>query len=302
MGKGGRGKSSSGTSSASKEDDDKLLAAAIAENKIAKEQQQQQQADGAKASGRTPSAGGASSSSEPPKAALTVGEIVQKLNAVPCFCMLNSESDLVTLKDPTDATGKKELCVWFSCPNEAKTTLETCKVANPDCDGLHLGVTPLGIAYAFACGWAECHFYGEKQVRGSTEVFAGAQDPIPLLRDQAVAQGLEPQSWHVPVFTCDELSSPGRTPIFMSRKALAESWVVSGRKLAELPANIAVLDLGVVVHQMQTDVFAWSTIQFVCERKAVQLVNESKQASITARSKAADASGAGSDEAPPPLS
>ena len=88
----------------------------------------------------------------------------------------------------------------------------------------------------------------------------------------------------------------------MSRKALAESWVVSGRKLAELPANIAVLDLGVVVHQMQTDVFAWSTIQFVCERKAVQLVNESKQASITARSKAADASGAGSDEAPPPLS
>ena len=198
MGKGGRGKSSSATSSASKEEDDKLLAAAIAENKIAKEQQQQQQADGAKASGRKPSAGGASSSSEPPKAALTVSEIVQKLNAVPCFCMLNSESNLVTLKDPTDATGKKELCVWFSCPNEAKTTLETCKVANPDCDGLHLGVTPLGIAYAFACGWAECHFYGEKQVRGSTEAFAGAQDPIPLLRDQAVAQGLEPQSWHVP--------------------------------------------------------------------------------------------------------
>ena len=291
MGKGGRGKNPSAASATAAEDDDKLLAAAIAENKKAAKEQQQQEKKQA-------GGGAAASSSELPKKALTVNEIVQKLNVVPCFCLLNGEKNLVGLKDPADPTGQLELCVWFADPKEAKATLDACKAENPALsDTLHLGVTPLGIAYAFAVGWAECHFFGEKHVRGSAEALAGGQDPVPLLRDQASSQGLPPQPWHVPVFTCDELSTPTRMPIFMSRKAFAESWVTSGRKLSEIPSNVAVIDLGVLVHQMQTDVFAWSTIQFVCERKAVQLVNESKQASVAARSAAPE-----DDAAPPPLS
>jgi hypothetical protein len=300
MGKGGRGKTSSAASTAAAEDDDKLLAAAIAENKkAAKEQQQQQQQ---KQKQKPAVGGGASSSSELPKKGLTANEIVEKLNVVPCFCLLNGDKNLVGLKDPNDPTGQLELCVWFADPREAKATLDVCKVENPSLsETLHLGVTPLGIAYAFACGWAECHFFGEKHVRGSAEALAGGQDPIPLLCEQAASQGLDPQPWHVPVFTCDELSTPSRMPIFMSRKAFAESWVTSGRKLSEIPSNVAVIDLGVLVHQMQQDVFAWSTIQFVCERKAVQLVNESKQASVAARSAGASAASSQDDAAPPPL-
>ena len=98
--------------------------------------------------------------------------------------------------------------MWFADATEAQNTLAVAKESNLDLhDQLHLGVTPLGIAYAIAAGWMECHFFGEKQLRGSQEPFAGDQDPTALLHDQAVGQGLEPPSWHVPVFCCDDLCS-----------------------------------------------------------------------------------------------
>ena len=97
MGKGGRGKNPSAASATAAEDDDKLLAAAIAENKKAAKEQQQQEKKQA-------GGGAAASSSELPKKALTVNEIVQKLNVVPCFCLLNGEKNLVGLKDPADPT------------------------------------------------------------------------------------------------------------------------------------------------------------------------------------------------------
>ena len=84
------------------------------------------------------------------------------------------------------------------------------------------------------------------------------------------------------VFCCDELSSPSTMPVFLSRKALAEAWVTSGRKIKEMPENLNVMDLGVLVCQMQTDAFAWATLHFVCERKSIALVKESKQGAMEA--------------------
>ena len=46
---------------------------------------------------------------------------------------------------------------------------------------------------------------------------------------------MEQASWQVPVFCCDELQTPHAMPMFLSRKALQEAWVVSGRKLSDLP-------------------------------------------------------------------
>jgi len=273
MGKGGAGK---GKNKAT-EDDDSLLNAAIAENRAIAEKAQ--------------AATEAAALADVQPSALSGDDIVKKLNAVPCFCILNGADTIVGLKDPNDAMDQNEVCCWFCDAAEAKLTLAQVKAANPEiAASLHIGVTPLGIAFAFASGWADCHFFGEKQVRGASEALAGGQDMVPMLRDQALQQGLEAQSWNVPVFSCDELQSPTVMPLFLSRKALAEAWVTSGRKLADIPANLAVMDLGVVVHQMQQpDTFAWSTVQFVAERRAVQLVQEAGAAAATARS------------APPPL-
>lgn len=311
MGKGGAQGKSRGSSSASASDDDSLLAAAIAENQAiqAKERQdahQQQQQQPA-----APSCG-----------VLSGDAVVEKLNQCPCFCLLNGEKNMVGLKDPTDPTGQLEVCVWFTDAAEAKQTLAACQAANPDLrESLHLGVTPLGLAFAFSSGWADCHFFGDKQIRGSMEPFAGQQDPTALLAGQVASQGLEARSWHVPVFSCDALQSPTVMPLFLSRKALAEAWVTSGRKLADIPSELAVMDLGLVVHQMMhSETFAWSTVHFVTERKAVQLVTEARASAGAARTAAPNPSngsaGGGStaegssseppppllaDEAPPPL-
>lgn len=281
MGKGGRGKGSSKggstTTATSKadEDDDKLLDAMITQNEREKaEIAAAQQATWWGEDGPVPQGGLSKGKPMEPKA------IVEKLNAIPTFCLLSGENALLGLKDMTDKTGKRKICAWFTDPNQAADMLSQCKAHSPDiAAGLHLGVTPLGVAYSFACGWVELEFDGDKQVHGTCE--SGQAE---AMREQAVAQGLEARTWHVAVFTCAELATPSRMPFFLSQKALAEAWLVTGRKLADLNgAHVAALDLGVVVHQMQTGAFDGAKVQFVSERRAIALVHETRQADTVSR-------------------
>jgi len=206
-------------------------------------------------------------------------EIVKKLNAVPTFCLLGGDNKLLSLKDMTDKTGRRSIYAWFTEPKQAEDMLAQCKAHSLSLDGLHLGVTPLGVAYSIACGWSELKVNGDKQVHGSMETEATES-----MRQQAVGHGLEAKTWHVPVFTCAELAEPAHMPCFFSQKALAESWLVSGRKLSDLDrAKLAVLDLGVLVHQMQTGQLNGRSVQFVPERRAVALVNETNQPGTVSR-------------------
>lgn len=201
-------------------------------------------------------------------------EIVDKLNAIPTFCLLSGENSFLSLKDMTDKTGRRNIVAWFTDPKQATDMLAQVKTHSPNLAGLHLGITPLGVAYSFATGWGELKFNGDKQVHGSME----SMESIEAMRQQAVEHGLEARAWHVPVFTCAELATPARMPFFLSQKALAESWLVSGRKLSDLDAvKVPVLDLGVIVHQMQTGQLDGRTVHFLPERRAVALVNETNQ-------------------------
>ena len=55
-------------------------------------------------------------------------------------------------------------------------------------DGLHLGITPLGVAYSFACGWADLKFDGDKQVHGTCE-----RGLAEAMREMALLQGFPPE-------------------------------------------------------------------------------------------------------------
>ena len=66
------------------------------------------------------------------------------------------------------------------------------------------------------------------------------------------------------------------------KRTIPLAWVVSGRKIGDIPANLTVMDRGVLVCQMQTDVYAWSTLQFICERKSLQLVKEAREKRVEA--------------------
>jgi len=287
MGKGGRGGKAPVVAAPSTDSDDALLEAAIAENAKLKAEQEAQAVGSSNGNGSS-NGSGSSKGETPPARALTRDEIVEKLNAVPTFCILNGESNIVGLQD-TERPGL-EVCWWFTDAEDGKEALAAAKANNPDVPGLHLGVTPLGIAFALANGWAETSFYGDMRLGGSREPWGGGQDVGPMLREQLQSEGLEAGGWQLPVFCTDELQSPTAMPVFLSRKALVEAWVTSGRKIGDLPANLTMMDVRLLVHQMQTDgVFAWSTVHFLTSRACVNLVQESRAAAIEARKRWASA-------------
>uniref|UniRef100_A0A7S0NWM0 Uncharacterized protein n=1 Tax=Calcidiscus leptoporus TaxID=127549 RepID=A0A7S0NWM0_9EUKA len=246
----------------------------------------------------------------PPNAALTKHEIIEKLNAVPTFCLLNSDQNIVAMVDPEGGEG--EVCLWFTDADDARRMLAVALEQNPDAL-LHLGVTPLGLAFALAERWAESPFVGDMRLQGNRAVVASMG---PMLREQLAAQGLPAGAWQLPLFCCDELSSARVMPVFLSRADLVAAWEASGRSKESLPANLAVIELKVFVAQMQTDAFAWSSVAFVGSPRSVALVRQSKLASARAAGKggpppthASTASaGAGGDvpagdddDEPPPL-
>ena len=136
MGKGGRGGKGpkQKPTQSTEDDDDTLLNTAIAENLRIKEQ-------------KPPAVAGKDNL---PGAALAREEIIRKLNAVPTFCLLNADKSIVGMENLNGG----EMCCWFLDPAEARAFLATAIKENPDVRGLHLGVTPLGMAYAFIEGWA----------------------------------------------------------------------------------------------------------------------------------------------------
>ena len=59
------------------------------------------------------------------------------------------------------------------------------------------------------------------------------------------------------------------------------------------------MDLRVLVNQMQTDAFAWHTLDFKTSRRSIQLVKEAKEAAAQARRPEGVPSAA--EDEPPPL-
>ncbi|KAL1525129.1 hypothetical protein AB1Y20_020001 [Prymnesium parvum] len=273
-GKGEKGGKSKPKMATPKEDDDALLDAAIAENLRIKEQQPPE----------VPS-----SENKAQGAALSREEIVRKLNAVPTFCLANADKSIVGIENPKGG----EMCCWFLDPAEARAWLATAIKENPDVRGLHLGVTPLGIAYSFAVEWAPVQFIGELRLQGNQAI---VEQMAPKLCEQIRAQGMDPGPWQLPVFLCDELQSPDLLPVFFSRATLVEAWVESGRSKETVPANLSVIDLRVLVAQMQTDAFSWRTLTFVGSADSVALVHEAKELSRKVMERQAHES-----DMPPPL-
>lgn len=70
--------------------------------------------------------------------ALSREEIVEKLNRVPTFAIVNGDDVVLPI---STASGGKDIC-WFTDAAEAKELLEVTRAANPEAD-VQLAVTPL---------------------------------------------------------------------------------------------------------------------------------------------------------------
>ena len=140
------------------------------------------------------------STEDPPKA-LTKQEITDKLNAIPTFCMLNKDNNIV---GTSDAEGKPTCC-WYTDPEEAQAVLAAMKEANPDAaDGLHMGCIPLGEAFKVCKGWpAEVGEEENEETKSINLKIQGTRrigsEVIPALLKQLEEQEIDPGCWQLPV-------------------------------------------------------------------------------------------------------
>ena len=197
-------------------------------------------------------------------------EIVLKLNAVPTFTIVNANKEVVPFLE--DGSQEHTAC-WYVDAAEAKGALVQARLQNPELQ-LHLGVTPLGIAFALAVGWQKSLSSTPLRLQASR---AGAAELEENLRGQCDAHGLDTSTWQFPIFCCDELQGPKMMPMFLNRVDLAVTWEAAGKPKESIPSQITVMDLRVLVHQMQTDVFDWSIVHFIASQSSVDLVQQAKE-------------------------
>lgn len=209
----------------------------------------------------------------PAPKALSRSAIIEKLNAVPTFALLDPSKSVVSIQDGKGG----ESCSWYTDAEEARRMLGVAREANPEV-ALHLGVTPLGLAFSLVAGWSLTQSVAEQGVnltlQGSSSIVASMAS---MLQQQLAAQGLDPGRWQLPVFCCDELQSASLLPMFLSRHDLVRAWIAAGHSREDVPENLTVMDLRVLVAQMQTDAFAWEIVEFVGSEDAAALVQEAKQ-------------------------
>ena len=222
--------------------------------------------------------------------ALSREEIVDKLNKVPTFAIVNGRDQIVPMRDPDLGSGAEDIC-FFCDAAEAKELLELTLAANPEATDLQLAVTPLGNAFLRCHGFpdgpedetaegatarsdeAGGYAGGAMRLCGPRSVVAANAE---VLREQQRAQDVTPGAWVLPAFCHDDFQIEGKLmPFFFSPEDFAAGWTRSGRDADAIPTNLAVMDLRVLVKQMlHTEAFDWSIFQFVSSEEAYALASQ----------------------------
>ena len=156
--------------------------------------------------------------------ALSRDEIIDKLNRVPTFAIVNDEGVVVPMQS-TDGGGS-DVC-WFTDAAEAQECLALTLAANPAAAGsLKLACSPLGVVFDLCKGWPVAD--GEEEAE-PTQYLGGilkVQGPRAVedasvnaaLQEQALAQGLPPIAWQVAIFCHDDFQTPQSKLLFGSAR------------------------------------------------------------------------------------
>jgi len=233
-------------------DDDAILANAIAERKQHDDKERQRKEEEVEAQTIAAMEQAMKKAALSPEGGLpqfTEKDLVEQLNAIPSFAIMNEKSDgsksfvPMRFQDDAGAAGP-ETCAFFIEPTEAKTALLQAKKAAPDLN-LVVGVMPLGNAFALAVGWAEAKGSCGFSVRGSPEM---AKQVGPQIKKQLESQGL-PTTWQFPVLLCEQLQSTTVVPVFLTREGLVATWQACGKE-GPPPAKLQVIDMRMLAAKM----------------------------------------------------
>jgi len=208
-------------------------------------------------------------------------EVIEKLNKVPTFCILQGDGSVISLADGSDG---EESCTWFVDAQEAAQTFQKVKAANPG-ESLRLEAYGLGDALQMCGGWPgdDAPDYDGVLKLAPTKAFV---EPI---RTQLVSslkqEQLAPGAWVMATFIGEELAQAGpegeqrALPVYMSphdlRDAYAKAGVLNGPVAQTGPR---VLELRVLVKHMLDEPKeypnAWRAVEFVPTGEARELLRQ----------------------------
>ena len=232
-------------------------------------------------------------------------EIVDKLDAVPVFSVVDSQTQQVV---PSAAENGVLRCDFHLDVGEATAALERLQRDNPRLP-LSLTVTPLGTAFAL-CEWEkqvsqadeeadedELSF-GEDDEDGDPDAEGGApqvelrlqaceaeaavarpllsEAPVPpLLRRRNAVNGALPLFGSDEIrFAADDGAEAGQSalPLFFRRDDLRAAWLASGGAAEAMP-SVQVTDLRTLAWQMQFDTSQdWRPLLFVAPASSIEYI------------------------------
>lgn len=240
--------------------------------------------------------GGQEQAAPPPAvpAALTREEIINKLNGVPTFCIMNDDGGVVSMRDPNGSDDA--VCTWYVDANEAKAVLQNAIKSNPSVQGLHLGVHGMGNAFSICKGWAnETEDSGLGEVKYTGKGAEGRSVSLRLMGNHGVVkqvgaqlteilkkEGIAPGDWLLPVFVCEELQSSKIFPVFFHPEDVAKTWLKAGRSKETTPENLKMMDLRSFVAMMQKPDNPWHLVQFISSQESIELATEEAQKAMRA--------------------
>lgn len=211
-------------------------------------------------------------------------EIVEKLNAVPTFCIMQDDGSVISLPD-VDGSEGDECCTWFLTAEEARSSLVKVKAANPNLS-VRLVSQNLGDFIMMSDGWpqkvdAPSSDDGPRlKLKGLSEVTTMVGPQLVKALDGA---GLNPGLWQVAVFVAEELAQATTEgeqtmlPIFLSPNDVRAAY----DKLSISPealSRVKVLELRQLIQMMTAEtpdaINPWRAAQFLTSPSAIQLAHQ----------------------------
>ena len=227
MGKGGKGAKKA---TSSQVDEDELLNQAIAENLAFEEKatRAKVEADAEKEKARAEQIAKevASARRDRAGAPLSRQDVAEKLNGIPCFCVVDASKQFVPLRIQDTAGLTEDCCFFWSEPVEAKHALAQAVSQRSETEStLGLATIPLGKAFALCEGWAEASTSTGKPCKFQLRAHARLVEEVrPQLTRQLEHAGLDPAGGVFPLFLCEELTTDTVMPIFLSRVDVVSTW------------------------------------------------------------------------------
>ena len=209
-------------------------------------------------------------------------EIVEKLNSVPLFCIMQDDGSVISLPDSESAG--EECCTWFVDAFEAQATLKKVVTANPDLSGLKLARHGLGDFVLMSNGWPQKHAMpggGPRlKLKAAREVVSTIGSQLVSALQQA---GLDPGLWQMAVFLAEELAQATPDgdqtvlPVFIHPADVQAAYSKAGIP-ADALSRVKVLELRQLLQMMLDEtpdaVNPWRAVRFLPSPAAIELAQK----------------------------